>query len=200
VTGDDRTISGGIFFGHDFHCGEVTGEAGARQLVSLLGVVALGHEDELVAGAEVGEGFGYLRKQLDFLFPDGAGETANAFDLVFGDRLGAEALEAVDEGLGEAVEAVTVGEDGFAFNLIKSLTDLSRSVFAMIEKTDEGGNGALEVDVVFPEGVVGIDQEGLAGGKLGHESRISRAWANERNIHWQPNTSEMKCFCWRMAL
>ena len=32
----------------------------------------------------------------------------------------------------------------------------------------EGRDGAFEVDVVFPEGVVGVDEKGLAGGERGH--------------------------------
>jgi hypothetical protein len=36
-------------------------------------------------------------------------------------------------------------------------------VDAVIEVGDEAGDGALEVDVVFPEGVVGVDEQGLPG-------------------------------------
>ena len=42
----------------------------------------------------------------------------------------------------------------------------------VIEVADERGDGALEVDVVFPEGVVGINEEGLAGGEVGHVSMV----------------------------
>ena len=77
---------GGVFFGDDFDGGEVRGEAGAGQLVGLLGVVALGHEDEAVAGGQLGEGFGDAGEQLDLLLGDGAGEAADALALFFGDR------------------------------------------------------------------------------------------------------------------
>jgi hypothetical protein len=40
-------------------------------------------------------------------------------------------------------------------------------VDAVIEVGDEGGDGALEVDVVLPEGVIGVDEEGLAVGAAG---------------------------------
>ena len=39
--------------------------------------------------------------------------------------------------------------------------DLFGGVDAMVEVRDEAGDGPLEVDVVFPEGVVGIDQQCL---------------------------------------
>jgi hypothetical protein len=65
-----------------------------------------------------------------------------------------------------------VREDGFAFDSIQSLSDFSGRVLVVIEIADEGRDGALEVDVVFPEGVVGVDEERLTGGKLGHEDIV----------------------------
>jgi hypothetical protein len=41
--------------------------------------------------------------------------------------------------------------------------DLFGGVDAVIEVGDEAGDGALEVDVVFPQGVVGVDEQGLIG-------------------------------------
>ena len=78
VAGDDVAVGWRVFFGDDFDSGEVGGEAGAGELVCLLGVVAFGHEDEAVAGGEVGEGFGDAGEKLDFLLGDGAGEAADA--------------------------------------------------------------------------------------------------------------------------
>ena len=121
-----------------------------------------------MAGGELGEGFCDAGEELDFLLGDGAGEAADAVAFFFGDGLGAEALKAVDERTGEAGEAVAVGEDGFALAGVEGLADFGGGVLVVIEIADEGGDGALEVDVVFPEGVVGVDEEGLAGGKLGH--------------------------------
>ena len=86
VAGDDLAVGRGVFFLDDFNGGEVAGEAGAGELVGLLGVVALGHEDETVAGGQLGEGFGDAGEQLDLLLGDGAGEAANALDFFFGDR------------------------------------------------------------------------------------------------------------------
>jgi len=53
---------------------EVTGKAGTFQLVSLLGVVAFGHEDEPVACGQLGQGLGHAGEQLNLLLGDGAGE------------------------------------------------------------------------------------------------------------------------------
>ena len=49
----------------------------------------------------------------------------------------------------------------------------------MVEVGDERGDGALEVDVVLPESVVGVEEEGLAGGSCaGCEART---WVDYRS-------------------
>jgi hypothetical protein len=59
-------------------------------------------------------------------------------------------------------------------------------VNAVVEVGDEAGDGALEVDVVLPEGVVGVDEQGLGDrgterlrtsglGRGGHELIIGPA-------------------------
>jgi hypothetical protein len=35
---------------------------------------------------------------------------------------------------------------------------------AMVEVVDERGDGALEIDIVLPQGVVGVEEQGLARG------------------------------------
>lgn len=51
----------------------------------------------------------------------------------------------------------------------------------VIEIADESGNGPLEVHVVFPKGVVGIDEESLAGRELGHEVMVALERADDRD-------------------
>ena len=46
---------------------------------------------------------------------------------------------------------------------VKMAADLFGGVDPVIKVGDEAGDGALEVDVVFPEGVVGVDEQGLIG-------------------------------------
>jgi hypothetical protein len=41
-------------------------------------------------------------------------------------------------------------------------------MLVMIEIADEAGDSALEVDVVLPQRVVGVDEKGLAGEHRGH--------------------------------
>jgi len=40
--------------------------------------------------------------------------------------------------------------------------NLLGGVDAVVEVGDEAGDGTLEVDVVFPEGIVSVDEQGLS--------------------------------------
>ena len=101
------------------------------------------------------------------------------------DRNRAEALEGVNESVGEAVQAVSVLDDTVALDVVKDFADLFRGEFVMIQEFDEARDGALEVDVVLPEGVVGVDQKRLAGRKTEHEFHgIGRPrQAHESDLH-----------------
>ena len=48
------------------------------------------------------------------------------------------------------------------FAAVQVLPNLNGSMALMVKVRDEGGDGALEIDVVLPECVVGVDEEGLA--------------------------------------
>ena len=153
-----------MFFGEDFDGGEVGCEAGALELACLLFGVSFGDEDEAVAGGEVGEGGCYVGEEFDLLVGDGLGEALDAAMLLFGERGVGELLEAGDEGAAKAVQAVAVGEDGGVLDMVEVAADLFTGVDAMIEVGDEAGDGALEVDVVLPERIVGVDEQSLVGG------------------------------------
>lgn len=56
-----------------------------------------------------------------------------------------------------------MGQDGGVFDLIEVTADLFGGVDAVVEVGDEAGDRALEVDVVLPEGVVGVDEQSLVG-------------------------------------
>ena len=51
-----------------------------------------------------------------------------------------------------------MGEDGVVFDAVKVAADLLGGVNAVVEVGDEAGDGTLEVDVVLPKGIVGVDQ------------------------------------------
>src|SRR5487761_766772 len=108
----DGPIGCMMFFGKDLDGAEVRGEAGAAELVGLLGVVSLGDENEAMTGGEVGQGFIYVGQEFDLLIGDGLGEADDALVLFRRDGTISELLEAGDERAAKAVESVAVGRDG----------------------------------------------------------------------------------------
>jgi hypothetical protein len=56
-----------------------------------------------------------------------------------------------------------VFDDAFALHVIEHFADLLGRELVVIEKRDEAANGPLEVDVVLPERVVGVDEKSLGG-------------------------------------
>jgi hypothetical protein len=86
VVGDEGVIGLGVLFGEDLNGREMLGEAGAVEFVLLLVGVALGDEDDAMAGGEVGEGVGYAREEFDFLIGDGLSEAYDAITLLGGER------------------------------------------------------------------------------------------------------------------
>lgn len=63
----------------------------------------------------------------------------------------------------KTVQTISVSDDAFPFNIVKYLAHLRRRVFVMIQKGNEVRNGALKIDVVFPKGVVRINEQMLGG-------------------------------------
>jgi hypothetical protein len=57
-----------------------------------------------------------------------------------------------------------VGENGSVLDTVEVAADLFGGADAVIQVGDEAGDGSLEVDVVLPERVVGVDEQGLIGG------------------------------------
>jgi hypothetical protein len=172
----------GVLFREDFDRGEVGCQAGAMQLVVLFFGVALGDQDDAMAGREVGEGFGDFGQEFDLLIGDGLGEADDAIVLLGGDGLIGELLEAGDERLAEAVETVALGLNGGVFDAVKVAANLFGGVNAVIEVGDERRDRPLEVDVVLPQGVVGVDEERLVDWAAdgvnfgGHWVIISLGW------------------------
>ena len=161
VVGGEGTVGVVVLFGKDFDCGEVGCQAGAFELAGLLFGVALGDHDEAVAGGEIGEGGGDVGEELDLLVGDGLGEAFDAAVLLFGEGDIGELFEAGDERAAEAVQAVAVGEDGGVLDAVEVAADLFGGMDTVVEVGDEAGDGLLEVDVVLPERVIGVDEQGL---------------------------------------
>jgi hypothetical protein len=51
--------------------------------------------------------------------------------------------------------------DAFTLHIVEDFPHLRRGKFVVIEKGNEARDRPLEVDIVFPERIVGVDEEGL---------------------------------------
>ena len=120
-----------------------------------------------MALAQFGERLDNARKELDLLGGDRLGE-GNDAGVFFGSNFCVgELLETGDKRAAKALEAVAVLGDGCVFAQVESFADLLVSMDAVIQIGDEGGDGALEVNVVLPERVVGVEEKGLLYWRLG---------------------------------
>ena len=92
----------------------------------------------------------------------------------------AEALEGLAECISEAIQSVSVSFYRLTLHLIEALPYLFRSEFVVIQERNEVGDGPLEVDIVLPERVIGIDKQRLWGAVLGRsEHERSRRQKDE---------------------
>ena len=164
MVGGEGAVGFVVLFGEDLDSGEVRGQAGAVEFPGLLFGVAFGDHDETVAGGQVGQGGCDAGEELDLLIGDGLSEAFDAAVFLVGEGHVGELLETSDERAAKAVEAIAVGADGGVLDAIEVLADLFGGVDTVVQVGDEAGDGLLEVDVVLPEGIVGVDEQGLVGG------------------------------------
>jgi hypothetical protein len=165
VEGDEGSVGGGVLFGEHLDRGEERLQAGADEFVGLLDRVSLGDEQEAVTGREGAERGLDGGHQLDAGAGNGVGEGDDAGMALapefLGERVFTELLEAGNQGLAETGQTIAISGDRGVLAFIEALADLGWGVDAVVEVGDERGDGPLEVDVVLPEGVVGVEEQGL---------------------------------------
>ena len=64
--------------------------------------------------------------------------------------------------MGEAMESVTVRQNALPLHIVQNLPNFSRRTFAVIQEGNKIRDGALKIDIVLPESVVGVDEEVLS--------------------------------------
>ena len=92
---------------------------------------------------------------------DLVGKAANAFMQVGGDRVDGKLLKGFDQRMRETVQAVAVFDDGFPLHVVQHQANHLWRVFAMVQERNELCDRALEINVIFPERVIGIDEQSL---------------------------------------
>src|SRR5262249_32025989 len=83
------------------------------------------------------------------------------------DGKGAEVLEGIDQCGAKAGESIAVLDYAAALDLDQLRVNLLGRVVLVVEKRDELGDRLVEVDVVFPERIVGVDEQRLGLGDDG---------------------------------
>ncbi len=109
-------------------------QSGAFEFARLLKWVSFGHENEVMARAEIGQGLRYSGNDLDGVLGNGVGKAVNGLAQRGRERFNGDALKGVNQGLDKAVQAISVLADGFALHLIQLLPHLLRREFVMVEK------------------------------------------------------------------
>src|SRR5215469_11010022 len=122
-------------------------------------------------GRQVREGLGNLGKKFDRMILDGVSKASHLRPQFRGDRVCGQLLEGVDERVSEAVQSVSMLDDAFALDVVQNFAHLFGSEPMMIQERNKPADGALEVDVVLPERVVGVDEESLSAIGCGIERR-----------------------------
>ena len=122
---------------------------------------ALGHQNQVVAFRQILQGFRHARQEFNRMPGNGMRESIDGFVQRRGERFDRQALEGLDQRMRETVQPVAMADDGLALHLVQHFTHLLVRVLLVVQKRDELGDGALEVDVIFPKRIVGIDQQRL---------------------------------------
>lgn len=167
----ERKVGFIVLLGEDFNCGEVRCEAGSLQFARLFGGIALGDEDKAVTRGEIFQSFLDAGKKLDLVLGDAVSEAENTLMLLVGDPAAGQVFEAVDQRSAEAAQTVPVSRNGGVFAVIEVLANLGGGMDPVVQVGDEVSNCPLEVDIVFPKGIVCVDQQRVTG--------ISAGWPGE---------------------
>lgn len=103
MMGGETFVSRMVFFREHFNGAEVRREAGAVELVGLLGRISLRDQDKAVTKGEIGQGFVNLREQLNLMIGDRLREADDALVFVGRDRVIGELFKTGNERFAEAV-------------------------------------------------------------------------------------------------
>ena len=128
----------------------------------MFGGFAFGEKNQAVAFGEIGESFRDAIENLwrsAFELDDASVNFRESFAL---GHLVGEFEISFFEGAAEAAYAVAVLTNIFAFGLVEDVTNVSASVAARFDESDEIFDEFFEENVIFPEGVVGVDHQSVA--------------------------------------
>src|SRR5579872_4927104 len=105
-----------------------------------------------------------VRQELDRVVLDTMREAHDLRMRFRRNRGRAEPLKSSYKRMSKTVQAVSVSDDALALNVIEDFANLFGLKLVMIQERDEARDGALEIDVVLPQRIVGVDEESLSYG------------------------------------
>ena len=89
------------------------------------------------------------------------GETADLRMQLWRDWIHAEPFKCIHQRVRKTVLPITMLYHALALYIVQDFAHLLGREFVVIEKRNEARDRTLKVNVVFPEGVVCVDEEGL---------------------------------------
>src|SRR5262245_9811748 len=107
------------------------------------------------------QSFRHLWENLHWVIGHGMRETLNSCMQLRCDGFDRKPLKRIDQRVREAVQTVAVLYDALPLHIVKNLAHLLGRVFLMVQERNEPCNRTLEIDIVLPERVIGIDEQSL---------------------------------------
>src|SRR3954452_15377178 len=159
---DQRAGRRRVLLVHNGGVGEARAQAGAVDLELLFLRVPFCEKREVVAAGEIIERLGNALDHLHRAFQDLLGEPEDHPEIVLPDLALGEVPVALLEVAPEIGGAVAMELRVGGFHFVEDVANLVGPERGVIQVIDEVVEGALEVDVVFPERVVGVDDQELS--------------------------------------
>src|SRR6202050_1873849 len=155
---DHAFVQAWVFFQHDFDGVEIRLQTGALDFCSLLGGLALGQQNQTMMFREVGKGFG---DAIENMWRSGLEFRSHSFDF-----LNQLALRSVPykfqvcffKRAAKAAHSVAVLADVPSFGFVQDVADIFAGITKMLELRNKVVDSLFKKNVVFPEGVVRIDE------------------------------------------
>src|ERR1043165_659856 len=119
----------------------------------------LGEEREVVARGEIGERLRHAGDHFHGALQDAPGESHDGLEIARADLALGQVFVALAQVAAETQRAIAMNLVVGAFDLVQHVAHFARGKFRMGQELDELVEGALEVDVIFPERVVGIKDQ-----------------------------------------
>jgi len=162
VFGDKASVSDCVLFRDDFNRFKKSLQAGALHFGGLFGGFALGEENQAVALCEISERFGNAIQNFGwsaFEVHDAHVDFRKLFalGLVFG-----ELHVGFFKRTAEAADAVPELANVFSLGFVEYVANVSAGKTVWLDESYEVFDQIFEEDIVLPERIVGVNEEGIA--------------------------------------